>query len=123
MRLRFRINLRYFVLAVIALFSFGAIFLKQSDQYLQVSAAVQEIASVNAARQEKGPVAPGTLVSTFGNNLATRSEKSDANPPSTELAGVTIEVFDSKKIKHDAPIVYVSSKQINYLIPRGAALG
>src|SRR5262245_56263455 len=104
MRLRFRISLRYFVLAVIALFSFGAIFLKQSDQYLQVSAAVQTIEFVNAASQDKGPVAPGSIVSTFGNNLATRTEKAQPNQQPTELGGVAIEVTDSDKVKHNAPL-------------------
>ncbi len=123
MRLQFRLSLRHLVLALIALFSFGAIVIKQSDQALKVSAAVQTVETVNAASQEKGPVAPGSLVSTFGNKLATQTEKSQSGSPPTELGGVTIKIVDSANVSHDAPLVYVSPKQINYLIPSDVALG
>ena len=49
MRVQFRLNLRRLVLALIALLSFGAILLKQSDGYLRASAAVQNVVSVSAA--------------------------------------------------------------------------
>lgn len=123
MRLQFRLSVRRLVLAVIALLSFGAIVLKQSDQYLKASAAVQMIESVNAASKVKGPVAPGTIVSTFGNKLATLTERSQTNPLPTELGGVTIRVIDNADDSHDAQLAYVSPGQINYLIPREAALG
>jgi uncharacterized protein (TIGR03437 family) len=123
MRLQFRLNLRRLVLALIALLSFGAILLKQSDQYLRVSAAVQNVASVNAANYGQGPLARGSLASVFGNNLAAKSVESKTNPGPTSLGGVSIQVIDSGKVTHDAQLVYVSAGQINYVVPEGAASG
>jgi uncharacterized protein (TIGR03437 family) len=123
MRLQFRLNLRRLVLALIALLSFGAILLKQSDQYIRVSAAVQNVASVNAANYGQGPLARGSLASVFGNNLASKSEGSTTNPGPTKLGGVSVQVIDSGKVTHDAQLVYVSAGQINYVVPEGAASG
>jgi uncharacterized protein (TIGR03437 family) len=44
------------------------------------------------------------------------------NPP-TSLAGTTVRVKDSQGIEQFAPLLYVSPIQINYIVPRGAALG
>ncbi|HEY9432842.1 MAG TPA: heme-binding protein [Blastocatellia bacterium] len=123
MRVQFRLNLRRLVLALIALLSFGAILLKQSDQYLRASAAVQTVASVNAANYEAGSLARGSLASVFGNNLAAKPEKSSTNPGPTSLGGVSVQVVDSAKVTHDAQLVYVSAGQINYVVPEGAAPG
>ena len=85
MRVQFRLNLRRFVLAVIALLSFGAILVKQSDQYLKVSAAPQKVATANAASYATGPLARGSLASLFGNNLAAVKEKAQSNPAPKDL--------------------------------------
>src|SRR5215468_1499709 len=105
MRLQLRLNLRRLVLALIALLSFGAILLKQSDGYLRASAAAQTVVSVNAASYEAGPLARGSLASVFGNNLAAQTEKSDSNPPLTELGGVKVKVTDGKNVTRDAGLV------------------
>src|SRR4029079_8947558 len=117
MRVQVRLKLRPLVLAVIALLSFGAILLKQSDQYLRVSAAAQAITSVNAASYLGGPLARGSLASAFGNNLSNTTERSQARPAPTELAGITLKVIDSANATIEAQLVYVDAKQINYVIP------
>src|SRR5215470_17229032 len=89
-----RLNLRRLVLAVIALLSFGAIILKQSDQYLRVSAAPQVVTSVNAASYMGGPLARGSLASVLGNNLSSKTEESRSNPAPTTLGDVTLQVTD-----------------------------
>src|SRR5215475_15359180 len=94
-----RLNLRRLVLALIALLSFGAILLNQSDRYLRASAAVQTVKCVNAASYEAGPLARGSLASVFGNNLAAETLKSQDVPPPMILGGVTVEVIDSAKVK------------------------
>ncbi|MGH9753688.1 MAG: heme-binding protein [Blastocatellia bacterium] len=123
MRLRFRLNSHYLVLAVIALLSFGAIVLKKSDQYLhlQVSAETRSVVIVNAANYQPGPVAPESLVATFGNNMSVETATSES--PLTVLGGVGVEVIDSKDVRHDAQLLHVSPRQINYLMPAGVALG
>src|SRR5687767_2095692 len=124
MRVQVRLNLRRLVLAVIALLSFGAILVKQSDQYLRVSAAIQTVVSVNSASYLAGPLARGSLVSAFGNNLSATTEKAQSSTTApTKLADVTVQLTDSANVTHDAPLVYVDSKQINYVIPEESALG
>ena len=95
MRLQLRLNLRRLVLALIALLSFGAILLKQSDGYLRASAAVQTVAIVNAASYEPGPLARGSLASVFGNKLAAQTLKSKEVPLPVELGNVSIQLTDS----------------------------
>jgi uncharacterized protein (TIGR03437 family) len=123
MRLQIRLNLRRLVLALIALLSFGAILLKQSDVYLRVSAAAQTVASVNAASYEPGPLARGSLASVFGNKLATETLNSQDVPPPVKLGAVSVQLTDSANVTHDAGLVMISDKQINYLIPDPTALG
>ncbi|MGH9936258.1 MAG: heme-binding protein, partial [Blastocatellia bacterium] len=122
MRARFRLSVRFLVLAVIASLSFGAIVIKQSVEYLQASAAAQSVVSVNAASY-LGPLARETMTAAFGVNLATRTEAAQALPLPTQLAGVTVRVIDSAGVQHSAPLFFVSAGQINYLIPEQVAPG
>src|SRR5262245_568499 len=122
MRARFRPSVRLLVPAVIALLSCGAILIKQSVEHFQASAAAQTVVSVNAASY-MGPLAPATITAAFGVNLATRTEAAQSLPLPTQLAGVTVLVIDSANVQHSAPLFFVSSGQINYLIPEQAAPG
>jgi uncharacterized protein (TIGR03437 family) len=63
------------------------------------------------------------LASAFGNNLSNTTERSQASPAPTKLAGITLKVIDSANATIEAQLVYVDSKQINYVIPEVAALG
>src|SRR5215510_12768063 len=117
MRLQLRLNLRRLVLALIALLSFGAILLKQSDGYLRASAAVQTVVSVNAASYKAGPLARGSLASVFGNNLAAETAKSEELPPPTKLSNVTVQLTGKDNVTRDAGLVMVSPGQINFVIP------
>src|SRR5262245_30954878 len=123
MRLQLWLNLRRLVLALIALLSFGAILLNQSDGYLRASAAAQEVASVSAANYEAGPLARGSLASVFGNNLAAETLKSQEVPPLTVLGGVKVKVTDGDNVTRDAGLVMVSPQQINFVIPDETAPG
>jgi len=122
MRARFRLSVRFLVLAVLASFSFGAIAIKQSVEYSQASAAAQTVASVNAA-SFLGPLAPATIAAAFGNNLATRAEAAQSLPLPLQLAGATVRVFDGANVEHSARLFYASPQQINYLVPEQAAPG
>jgi len=117
MRLQLRLNFRRLVLALIALLSFGAILLKQSDGYLRASAAVQSVVSVNAASYKAGPLARGSLASVFGNNLAAETAKSDDLPPPMKLSNVTVQLTGKDNVTRDAGLVMVSPGQINFVIP------
>jgi uncharacterized protein (TIGR03437 family) len=63
------------------------------------------------------PVAPGSLVSAFGVNLASTTESATTNPLPTTLGGIRLHVRErSHPNDRLAPLLYVSPTQINYLV-------
>jgi len=69
------------------------------------------------------PVAPASLVSGFGPELAGELASATSVPLPTELAGVRVLIVDSADMEFAAELIFVSSGQINYVIPDGVALG
>jgi uncharacterized protein (TIGR03437 family) len=69
-------------------------------------------AIVNAAGFQPGPVAPGSIVSVFGSNLASRVANAPAVPLPTALGGTSMRVNGVP-----SPIYYVSPTQVNAQIP------
>jgi uncharacterized protein (TIGR03437 family) len=67
---------------------------------------------VNSAGFRPGSVAPGSLVSLFGTNLAKTTSWASSFPLPTELGG-TIVLFNGIR----APLLYVSPTQINLQVP------
>lgn len=80
------------------------------------------VVSVNAA-SFAATLSPGAIAAAFGGNLATRTESASFVPLPTNLAGTTVRVIDSRNVEHAASLFFVSSGQVNYLIPDKAALG
>jgi uncharacterized protein (TIGR03437 family) len=78
---------------------------------------------VNAASFQIGPVAPGAVVSAFGQNLAAGTAAAASTPLPTTLGGTTVTVTDSANVTHSAPLFFVSSGQVNFQVPAGAAQG
>ena len=65
----------------------------------------------------------GSFAAAYGTNLAaTTATASGATFPVT-LGGVTVSITDSAGVTRAAPIQYVSSAQVNYLVPAGTAPG
>ena len=81
------------------------------------------LASVSAASLAVGSVAPESIVSAFGENLAVSEETAVTLPLPTILAGVSVLIRDSGGRERLAPLFYASPRQINYLIPPGTAAG
>ncbi len=80
--------------------------------------------SVSAATfQLDTPLAPGSIASAFGQNLAAGTASANTLPLPTMLAGVTVIVKDSAAKELPAPVFFVSPGQINYLVPEASALG
>jgi uncharacterized protein (TIGR03437 family) len=71
---------------------------------------------VNASDYSPGPFAPNSVVSLFGANLSYQKEAVVTSTPGdklpTQLGGVTVVVGNKP-----APLLYVDSGQINFLIP------
>jgi len=87
------------------------------------SPAVSVLSSISAASLTQGFVAPESIVSGFGVNLATATEVAGSVPLPTTLAGVSVAVTDSEGRQRSAPLFFVSPEQINYQIPPGTSLG
>jgi len=81
------------------------------------------VCTVSAASLAIGLVAPESVVTAFGTDLAPSEQAAKSLPLPTELAGVSVGITDSEGERRLAPLFYVSPEQINYQVPAGTALG
>ena len=70
-----------------------------------------------------GALAPASIASGFGTDLATATEVATTLPLPTSLAGTTVGVTDSGGTDRPAELFFVSPGQINYLIPEATKTG
>ncbi len=83
---------------------------------------VNRIACVSAASFRGEELAPEAIIAAFGVNLATGVEVSTLPLPTT-LLGTTLRVRDSAGTERLAQLFFVSSGQLNFLMPPGTAPG
>lgn len=81
------------------------------------------LATVSAASFTADAIAPDAIGAAFGTNLATATTVATSVPLPTTLGGVTVNVLDSAGQTRPAPLFFVSSGQINYIIPTGTSSG
>lgn len=79
--------------------------------------------AVQSAAAPSSAVAPDSLASLYGTNLAPGTFQAGAQPLPTSLGGVTLAVTDAAGVERYAPLLYVSPSQINFLVPDGTAPG
>jgi uncharacterized protein (TIGR03437 family) len=79
--------------------------------------------TITSATDSSIGVAPQSLATAIGMNLAMQSAAAVATPWPTTLGGVTIQVTDSASVSRAAGLLFVSSSQINFEIPAGTAPG
>jgi uncharacterized protein (TIGR03437 family) len=84
---------------------------------------LQESIVVQSAAAPVGTVAPNSLGSIFGANLASTTQQADRQPLPLSLGSVSVTVQDSAGTLATAPLLYVSPRQINFLMPAGLAVG
>ncbi len=96
-----------------SLFLATAIFSAAADAQTVSSGGI-----VNAAGFQ-APVAPGSVISIFGTNLAATSQAASTVPLPTSLGGVTVTVNGSLA----APMFYVSPGQVNAQVPYETPVG
>lgn len=80
--------------------------------------------TVNAASYQRPPLAPDTIVSIFGTDLANQTlaaPSSGALP--TSLSSTTVSVMDAEGVTRSASLYFVSAGQINSVIPAGTGPG
>lgn len=76
-----------------------------------------------SAASDTAIVAPGSLATLYLPTTSTAAESSAAAPWPTRLGGISLEVRDKAGTAHFAPLLYVSSSQINFQVPPSTALG
>jgi uncharacterized protein (TIGR03437 family) len=79
--------------------------------------------AVQSAAAPSSAVAPDSLASLYGANLAPGVAQASAQPLPLALGGVTLSVTDAAGATRAAPLVYVSPVQINFVVPDGTAPG
>jgi uncharacterized protein (TIGR03437 family) len=78
---------------------------------------------VSAASYRPDSATPGGIMAAFGESLAADSQAASTIPLPTEIAGTRVLIRDSAGVEIAAPLLFVSPKQINFVIPEEAALG
>jgi uncharacterized protein (TIGR03437 family) len=68
-------------------------------------------------------LAPGAVATIFGTNLASSTESSSAQPPPQSLGGVSVAVKDSAGVERLGAVYFVSSGQINFVMPEEMSAG
>jgi uncharacterized protein (TIGR03437 family) len=68
-------------------------------------------------------LAPGSIASAFGTNLAPNVEIASTSPLPLALQGIRVTVTDLALQTKECPLFFVSPSQINFLIPEGLAVG
>jgi uncharacterized protein (TIGR03437 family) len=84
------------------------------------------IAAPSAIQPAAAPgsaVAPDSLASLYGSNLASGQAQATQQPLPTNLGGVTLSVTDSAGMQRSAGLIFVSPGQINFVVPAGTAAG
>jgi|GEM_PF-1966369 len=82
-----------------------------------------QASTVSAASFERAALASEAIVAAFGSGLATATQSATTLPLPTSLAGTRVLVKDSVGVERLAPLFFVSSLQVNYLIPAGTVTG
>lgn len=84
---------------------------------------VSTVTTVSAASFNGALLAPESIVSAFGSNLATATQIATVAPLPTALAGTSVKLKDSTGLERVAPLFFVSPTQVNFLIPNSTASG
>lgn len=78
---------------------------------------------VQSAAAPGAGIAAGSLASVYGQALASTTATAQSQPLPLSLGGVSLSVTDSSGAQRNAPLLYVSPTQINFLVPDGVAAG
>ncbi len=94
------------------------IFLNTSATFSKQTATI-----VSAANPAGVAIAPGSLATAYGTDLANKNAGGAALPLPTSFGGTSISIMDSFGNESPAPLLYVSPGQVNFEVPPGIATG
>jgi FG-GAP-like repeat/FG-GAP repeat len=80
-------------------------------------------ATVFSAANPTGIIAPGSLATVYGSDLAKGTPGGTSAPLPTSFGGSSITIVDSAGKSWAAPLIYVSKGQVNFYVPTGVATG
>jgi uncharacterized protein (TIGR03437 family) len=69
------------------------------------------------------PVAPASIISIYGTNLATQNTPATSLPLPTTLAGASVSITDATGVQTSLPLVFAGPNQINAVIPASVSVG
>jgi uncharacterized protein (TIGR03437 family) len=79
---------------------------------------------VSAASYSAGPLAAGSIAAAFGAGILAKGQSMAGGIPlAMSIAGVGVTVMDSAGVSRPAQLYFVSSSQIDFLVPLGTAVG
>jgi uncharacterized protein (TIGR03437 family) len=78
---------------------------------------------VSSANPTATAIAPGSLATAYGTDLAQGTPGATSLPLPPTFGGTTVSLVDSAGNTWPAPLVYVSAAQVNFLVPAGVAFG
>jgi uncharacterized protein (TIGR03437 family) len=79
--------------------------------------------TVQSSAASSSAVAPNSIASIYGSFPVITPQQAGAQPLPTSLGGDTVTVQDAAGAQRQAPLIYVSSSQINFVVPDGTAPG
>ena len=79
--------------------------------------------TAQSAASTSSAIAPDSLASLYGTNLASGTAQASLLPLPTTLGGISVTLTDANGVARLAPLVYVSPGQINFVVPDGTAVG
>jgi uncharacterized protein (TIGR03437 family) len=79
--------------------------------------------SVTSSASAVAGIAPGSLASVYGQNLATTAAQATSLPLPLSLGGASLVLIDSAGVHRNASLVYAAAGQINFVVPPDAATG
>ncbi|MFN0109019.1 MAG: hypothetical protein ACKVZH_09240 [Blastocatellia bacterium] len=89
----------------------------------EITVSPNPLTLVSSANYRGTSLAAESLVTVFGNAMATTTQAATSSPLPTELAGTRVSVKDSLGIERGAPLFFVSPTQVNFQIPPETATG
>ncbi len=108
-----------FVLTVAALDTAG----NRSERNFTIHIEFVSFVSVSAASFEGPALAPESIATGFGVNLAAANIAATELPLPETLQGRRLEIEDSEGTRFRAQLFFVGTGQINFLVPAGVAVG